>query len=341
MKYLFILGRDKELAVLEVVSFLNARSISYNLVKCNNEFLVLEIKVFSFSANDFGGVVKIGREFDFSQLRFSENTVTYSFFGNEKTKNMLKRFFKKEEIKGIFKKYSPKPLPFDLEIIEIDKTLFQIFSVSNPKKYKTRDENRPMFDEKKVISIRLAKILINLSQARKEILDPFCGCGTILQEGLIQGLNVLGIDKSIYEAQRNIHWVKKEFSLKNKFKIIKGDAKKLSTYFNKVEAIVTEPYLGPYWRKTPSQKEAYRAMKKLQKMYLQFLLEASKIVEGKVVVIVPIIKAFGKDVGMDFDALIQDTGFSATGFEEVENPVVYDLKDSWIKREIWILEKLK
>jgi len=341
MKYIFVLGRDKELAVLEVISFLQARNINYNFIMLNDDFLVLDIHSFAFTADDFGGVVKIGKEFSIDQLKFGENIVTYSFLGSEKNKDALKQYFKKEGIKGIFRKYTSKPTHFDLEVIEMNKTLFRIFSVSNPKKYKTRDENRPAFDEKKVISIRLAKILINLSQARKEILDPFCGCGTILQEGLLQGLNVLGVDKSIYDGQHNIHWVKKEFSLKNKFKIIKGDAKKLSTYFNKVEAIVTEPYLGPYWRKTPSQKEAYRAMKKLQKMYFQFLLEASKIVQGKVVVIVPIIKAFGKTVGMDFEALIQDTGFRAVVFEEAQNPVVYDLKDSWIKREIWVLEKLK
>src|SRR3989338_10443783 len=339
MKYIFVLGRDRELSVLEVISFLKARDVKYEFVSRNNEFLVLDINSFAFTADNFGGVVKIGKEFSIDQLKFSENTVTYSFFGSEKVKDSFKQLFKKEGIKGIFRKYDNKPTTFDLEVIEMNKTLFRIFSVSNPKKYKTRDENRPEFDEKKVISIRLAKILINLSQARKELLDPFCGCGTILQEGLLNGLNVLGIDKSIYDGQHNIHWVKKEFSLKNKFKIIKGDAKKLSTYFNKVEAIVTEPYLGPYWRKTPSQKEAYRAMKKLQKMYFQFLLEASKIVQGKVVVIVPIIKAFGKTVGMDFEALIQDTGFRAVVFEEAQNPVVYDLKDSWIKREIWVLEK--
>ena len=341
MKYIFVLGRDKELAVLEVISFLQARTVNYNFIMFNDEFLILDINSFAFTADAFGGIVKIGKEFAIDQLKFGENVVTYSFFGNEKNKEVLKQFFKKEGIKGIFRKYINKPTYFDLEVIEAGKTLFRIFSVSNPKKYKTRDENRPAFDEKKVISIRLAKILINLSQARKEILDPFCGCGTILQEGLLSGLNVLGVDKTIYEVQHNIQWAKKEFLFKNKFKLVKGDSKKISTYFNKVEAIVTEPYLGPYWKKTPSQKEAYRVMKKLQKMYFQFLSEANKIVEGKVIVIVPIIKAFGKNVGMDFDSLIQDIGFRATVFEEAQNPIVYDLKDSWIKREIWVLEKLK
>lgn len=339
MKFIFVLGRDSELSVLEVVSFLKARDVKYEFVTRTNEFLVLDINSFAFTADSFGGVIKIGKEFTIEQLKFSENTVTYSFHGAEKNKDLFKQLFKKEGIKGIFRKYDNKPQHFDLEVIEINKTFFRIFSVSNPKKYKTRDENRPAFDEKKVISIRLAKILINLSQARKELLDPFCGCGTILQEGLLNGLNVLGVDKTIYEAQHNIQWAKKEFSLKNKFKIIKGDAKKISTYFNKVETIVTEPYLGPYWKKTPSQREAYKVMKKLQKMYMQFLLEACKIVEDKVVIIVPIIKAFGKDIEMDFEALMQDAGFRATIFEEAQNPVIYDLKDSWIKREIWVLEK--
>ena len=96
-----------------------------------------------------------------------------------------------------------------------------MYSISNPKDYKNRDENRPKFDEKKVVSIRLAKILINLSQARYEVLDPFCGCGTILQEGLLKKLDVIGIDKDISDVRANLNWLREKFHTKNNFKVIK------------------------------------------------------------------------------------------------------------------------
>ncbi|PIN81430.1 hypothetical protein COV13_01270 [Candidatus Woesearchaeota archaeon CG10_big_fil_rev_8_21_14_0_10_32_9] len=56
------------------------------------------------------------------------------------------------------------------------------------------------------MSPRLARAMINLACAEKELLDPFCGAGGILIEGSLIGLNSIGIDFSkemIHRAHLN------------------------------------------------------------------------------------------------------------------------------------------
>ena len=69
-----------------------------------------------------------------------------------------------------------------------------------------RDMKKPYRRESLAISPRLARILINLSQTKKNeiLLDPFCGIGVILGEALLKGINTIGvdIDKSATENAR-------------------------------------------------------------------------------------------------------------------------------------------
>ncbi len=338
MKYLFVLGRDRELSILEAVSFLRARKINYQLVFSKKNFLILDIDKFDFDVEEFGGVVKIGKEIKLNEIVFDKNKITYSVYG-DKTLSKLKRRFKEERVKAVFRKYSDEPNKLDLEVIEVDDSIFEIFSVSNPKGYKKRDECRPRFDEKKVVSIRLAKILINLSQARKELLDPFCGCGTILQEGLLKKLDVIGVDKNISDAKSNLKWLKNTFNVRNNFNLIGGDAGRLGVYIDKIEAIATEPYMGPYLKKLPSEEEAKKIISELNFLYSKFFKEARKIVIGKVVFVEPIIKLFRGEVSMNFQDIIKENSFRKVEFEEAEIPIIYELKGSRIKRRIWVLER--
>ena len=77
---------------------------------------------------------------------------------------------------------------------------------------------KPFRREELAISPRLAKIIINLSEVKTKgkIIDPFCGIGVILFEGLLKNLNVTGIDidkNAIEGAEQNLEWGK--FSNKN------------------------------------------------------------------------------------------------------------------------------
>src|SRR3989338_7142137 len=333
MKYLFVLGRDKSLGILEVISFLKARRLTYKIVYSEKKFLILELDKFNFSVEEFGGIIKIGRETSLDKIVIDKNKITYSVYG-DKVLNELKKKFKEEKVKAMFRKYSDEPNKNDLELINIEDSIFEMYSISNPKDYKNSDE-------KKVVSIRLAKILINLSQARYEVLDPFCGCGTILQEGLLKKLDVIGIDKDISDVRANLNWLREKFHTKNNFKFIKGDAGRLNSYLKKVEAIATEPYMGPYLKKLLQEKEAKKIIVELRVLYSRFFEAAKDVVKGNLVFIEPIIKIYEGEINMDFQSLVERYGFRSVKFEEVENPIIYDLKGSKIKRRIWVLERFK
>ncbi|MCG2719179.1 MAG: site-specific DNA-methyltransferase, partial [Nanoarchaeota archaeon] len=87
-----------------------------------------------------------------------------------------------------------------------------------------RDLTRPKQRPKHMISIRLARILINLSGAVEDsvLLDPFCGYGILLQEAMLMGLNVFGIDRSyecVNASEINIRWLKKKYNVKKDLKL--------------------------------------------------------------------------------------------------------------------------
>ncbi|MBI4276447.1 methyltransferase domain-containing protein [Candidatus Uhrbacteria bacterium] len=123
---------------------------------------------------------------------------------------------------------------------------------------------------------KLAKIMVNLAGGSSSsgagrsrevldnartitILDPFCGSGTILQEALLLGYNVIGADKSpsaVKDTEKNIRWLQNNFPVSQcpSFRVIQSDIRKLENYVSpfSIDAIVTEPLLGPAFRATPT-----------------------------------------------------------------------------------------
>jgi tRNA (guanine10-N2)-dimethyltransferase len=69
-----------------------------------------------------------------------------------------------------------------------------VLSQSDAKEYNRRKpQYRPYFHPSS-IDPRIARAIVNLSGATKEVLDPFCGTGGILIEAGLMGLAVYGID---------------------------------------------------------------------------------------------------------------------------------------------------
>src|SRR3989344_5689034 len=225
--YVFILGRDFELSLLEIVSYLKARGVNFLLKEKNKQFAVFSLPVLDFAkmGNSLGGTIKIGEVItNFDNLYMgTENKVVYSLniFTQDEAfisdvEYSLKAYFKKEKIKAISRKnLERKPsrsASMDIELILFSNQTAKVINVFNPKEYKQRDETRPHFDAAKVTSLRLAKILINLAQLKpsQTLLDPFCGTGSILQEGVLQGIYSIGVDfdkRTLDQAEKNLEWL--------------------------------------------------------------------------------------------------------------------------------------
>lgn len=349
MEYLFLLGRHPDLSTVEIAAYLRRKHVSFSMKKRTEQFVVIDAPSLpNAAAHELGGTLLIAREVDLKTQVLKKDKIAYALImisGDEgAARNALKEFCAEQRVKGL-QKYggvnmlSPSKLnKIDYVFMLYNDRFFMAEQISNPKEYKERDETRPVFDPLAVTSIRLAKILINLSEAEHEILDPFCGTGTILQEALLSGYRVIGIDKQIADAKKNVASLGKERS--KRATLIQGDARRLSSLMKKVEAVVTEPYMGPYMKKIPMNDEAQQIIASLTDLYREVFREAARIVEGKIVIVIPRIRTYTSKFDIPMNALLKEAGLKVSSpVPSIALPIFYPKKRSKIDRFVYIVEK--
>lgn len=361
--YMFVLGRDYELSILELIAYLEKNNAKYSIQEISKEIALFSIDE-KFQPKKamkcLGGVMKIGEILEALDYSYegTENRIKYaiSSYGETNINRLyqkIKQIFKEQKLKAFYKKpkrekalmpnevIKQKLVEEGVEFLAYNNYVAKTVAVFNPFEHEKRDKEMLCKDYLKTISIRLAKILINLSQTKNLLLDPFCGYGIILQEAMLQGMSVVGVDsdeKSIEAAKKNLELIEKKYKTNTNYKIIKGDSRFLSRLVREAEGIATEPYLGPYLKQLPNIKEAGKTMKELEEMYRQTLKEAKKIVKGKIALIVPRFPTRQrKDVIMDFDRIIKEEGYKIwQPIKQINIPIIYP--HGRIKREIWVIQ---
>jgi tRNA (guanine10-N2)-dimethyltransferase len=127
----------------------------------------------------------------------------------------------------------------DFTILNASKTLLGIKVWINSNSFEKRKAHLRPILHPTALNPRLARAMINLAGAKKEILDPFCGMGGILLEASIIELKATGIDiapEMIKRAKLNLQ------NEENKKNIILHEMDALS-WENKTECIITDlPY---------------------------------------------------------------------------------------------------
>ncbi len=192
-------------------------------------------------------------------------------------------------------------------------------AVHNPFEFQKRDVEKPV--ERRIFAIppRLARIMVNLSgcTAGKAFLDPFCGVGTILQEALLSGARVVGVDVNpwcVRATRENLEWIAREYELKDvDFTVLQGDARKLSSRVRNIDCVATEPDLGPALRHTPTDAYAAKIVAKLEPLYFGFLEDAYEVLnpDGKLAIATPYFQTrSGKPVITRFAKKAKEVGFS-------------------------------
>jgi hypothetical protein len=216
--------------------------------------------------------------------------------------------------------------------------------------FKERDLNRPFQDPTATLSPRLARTLVNLCglPQGKTLLDPFCGVGTILQEGLFLGLNVVGIDISSSEVTRcreNLAWFRTQFKVSPKVfsKISRGNSLRSGPLgLPRADGIATEPILIPKLENNPSSKEASEIISMASEKYQEAFRAFSTLIvpEGRVSIVAPeLIDDRGKSHPIDLNGIAPNYGFalSRTGDSKVENPCgVPTTKKKIIRRRVYL-----
>jgi tRNA G10 N-methylase Trm11 len=193
-------------------------------------------------------------------------------------------------------------------------------AVHDPFEFQRRDVGKPVQRKIFGLSPRLAKIMVNLALCTrgKLLVDPFCGVGAVLQEALLVGARVVGVDVNpwcVEAAVANLDWLKKEYALEDAdYRVVEGDARRLRGLFGEgvVDCVVAEPDLGPALRQVPTVAYAKRVVSRLESLYYCFLEEAYGVlrVGGRLVFVSPFVRTrSGKPVTLAVEEKAVDVGF--------------------------------
>ena len=367
MKYLFIAGRNVDLSLEEIKSFLKKERIDFMVIsKFSNGILVETRRLLTRVIDKLGGFVSIGEVLAegnakeimevlenkplYNVRKNKLNYAVYDFNGKEFERICfyLKNRFRLEGLKATEKKLTGRiNLQSGGEVSKassnlIDEQYFlfensfgRIIEESDYEKIEKRDMTKPVRRNELSISPRLAKILINLSEIKhgERLLDPFCGIGTILQEALLQGIKVIGIDKdkkAIDCSELNLKWF--HFPIQN-YKLINADSS--NVVIPNIEAIVTEPDLGELQRRVPSEAKAQEITKSFEALIIKVLRNLKKSVRGRIVFTTPLIQTEKRRVSCNFSNIALMTGLRIVkGF-----PIDEFREKSIVARSVVVMEK--
>ncbi|MFA6551581.1 MAG: DNA methyltransferase [Patescibacteria group bacterium] len=240
------------------------------------------------------------------------------------------------------------------------------------KELSARDYGRPGRDDYSgMLPPKLAQMMINLSGAEFDdvLLDPFCGSGTILTEAALMGaltptlsqrarefkFNLIGADqseKAVKDTKINVNWLLKQYPISNiQYQLFQCDARQLSQKITResIDAIVTEPYLGPS-RMQRNEKNIRQVAAELENLYRQAMMEFMKVIKpnGRVIMIWPVFKLEGFDISLNSDKILNSSlkivnpllGFNSKVLKLTDRKtIVYGRPEQKIWREIVSLKK--
>lgn len=181
-----------------------------------------------------------------------------------------------------------------------------------------RDESRPFVSAEISTSPKICRTLLNLSGARpgEKVLDPFCGTGTLLMEGALLGMKVIGVDidgNQVQGAKSNLKWLGQDLQQRLDFSVFKGDSRELSKIIKTtVDAVAFEPHLGPIHTEKPERKEAEKIATELTQLYNEVLIEITKILRpnGRIAMTLPVVNTDKGQVTIDVTKMIHGTGLA-------------------------------
>ncbi len=171
-----------------------------------------------------------------------------------------------------------------------------------------RDFSRPASDSHRgMLPPKVARMMVNLGvetwdskcEPNYKLLDPFCGVGTILSEGLMAGVEVVGSDhneEALEKAKRNLDWLISQYpdTSQQKFSLFNSDATHISKSLepSSINCIVTEPYLGPpieAYNLNSITKKLDRIVLGLEKLYIGCLKDWLRVLKknGRIIIACP------------------------------------------------------
>ncbi|CAN5303339.1 TRM11 family methyltransferase [soil metagenome] len=248
----------------------------------------------------------------------------------------------------------------ELNVIRIDEdTLFtHTLASQDIDDWTLRDRSKPYSDRKKgMLPPKLARAMVNIARGNwqkieknkekvvkstKPVLyDPFCGSGTVLLEGLMLDLAVVGSDldkDAVFGTQSNLDWFARTYKKNEEGPVVRqgnaffSDATQASVDLlgSKVDLIVTEPFLG---KPSPQEAQMPNIFKGLEKLYWGTFRQWTKILqEDAVIVMVFPYVEFGKHA-YSLESLIDK--LKDLGYTPLSEPIMYARPLAVVQRQVW------
>lgn len=228
------------------------------------------------------------------------------------------------------------------EFIIIKDLLLRTIWIHDLKHWIMKDRGVPFANAKAgLLPPKVARMLINMagvsSNSNKTLLDPFCGSGRVLIEGLELGFIVTGSDISnsqISECQANLDYLSSD---KSKYSLFTSDASRIFREIpqNSVDLIVTEPFMGKPNTRVDRIPDMVKGLRKLYLGALKSWLHILKR-DGTVVMVFPQILD-GKRTYIT-SSVVDDPHL--IGYNVSLRDVIYSRPNATVRREIVILKKL-
>lgn len=221
---------------------------------------------------------------------------------------------------------------------EESRILAKTCAIQDFESYGKRDFARPERDLKSgSMPPKLAQIMINLAQVdmTAKIYDPFCGSGTIIQEALVMGYkNVTGSDnskKAVSDTNRNLAWLERSFKTPET-KVLLIDVHDLSRQVKGIDAIVTEPYLGPPLKGGETREQLLKNIAELEELYLAAFEQFSRVLnkDGRVAIILPTFRAGKETLELKIQDKIKELGFTQISKDDL----FYSREDQKVYRNV-------
>ncbi len=223
------------------------------------------------------------------------------------------------------------------------------------KEWGRRDFGRPAADAKNgMLPPKIARLMVNLAlpeTAGASLLDPFCGSGTVLMEAGVVGVETLvGQDleaKAVSDTKENLAWAGAAAV------ISQGDAQTIHQRLkDPVDAVATEPYLGPPRTKKLTQEEVTKILRELTKLYDNAFASIYKVLKpgGRCVVSFPVFEMENARVFVPMKAALEKIGYKVLPIvpstapdalkERTQNGgLLYRRPDAIVSRDIVVLRK--
>lgn len=228
----------------------------------------------------------------------------------------------------------------------------QTIAYQNIDSYTKRDYGKPKPDPiSGMLPPKLAQIMLNLghTQANQTIYDPFCGSGVILQEALLRNISIIGSDISqiaVNNTIANLKWLNQTFKLSQanfrpnlEKSIFCADATK-QILDKAVDAIITEPFLGPPLKTQITPADAISKIESLLPLYRNFLINSTNNLKksGFLVMVLPVFQTLSQTVAIDLTRLLDQN--LQKNYNIIHSDLIYSQPNQRINRQLLVLQKI-